>query len=103
MDYQAKSMIVDALTKIIDEAPPKPARQYASYPQTYIVSKEIFGIWVDYIFSVMNIISSYVDVSICLSNINSIIMQPCPNNEYSPQVNTICRIILDFAQKILYL
>lgn len=104
MDYQVKNMIVNALTKIVDDAPTKHNVQYyMSYPKNYGISKESFDIWTNYIFSVMKIISSYVDVSICFSNINSIIMQPCPNNEYSSQVNTICHIILDFAQKILYL
>ena len=106
MDYQVKNMIVNALMKIVEDAPTKQDEPYyvsVSYPKIYGVRKEYFDIWANYIFSVMKIISSYVDVSICLSNINGIIMQPCPNNEYTSQVNAICRIILDFAQKILYL
>ena len=103
MDYQTKTMIVDALTKLVDEAPTKSSIQFTSYSQAYIVTKERFDIWVKYIFSIMKIISSYVDVSICLSNINVIIMQPNSNNEYASQVNAICRVILDFARTILYL
>lgn len=103
MDFQTKNMLVDALTKIVDDAPTKSAIQYTSYPQNHIVNKEIFDIWINYIFSVMQIISSYVDVSVCRSDINSIIMQPNPNNEYTAQVNAICHIILNFARRILYL
>ena len=72
MDYQTKTMVVNALTKLVDEAPTKSAVQFTLYPQTYVVTKERFDIWVKYIFSIMQIISSYVDVSICLSNINVI-------------------------------
>ena len=86
MDYQTKTMVVNALTKLVDEAPTKSAVQFTLYPQTYVVTKERFDIWVKYIFSIMQIISSYVDVSICLSNINVIIMQPNSNNEYASQV-----------------
>lgn len=103
MDYQTKTMVVNALTKLVDEAPTKSAVQFTPYPQTYVVTKERFDIWVNYIFSIMQIISSYVDVNICLSNINVIIMQPNTNNEYASQVNAICRVILDFARIILYL
>ena len=104
MDYQVKNMIVNALMKIVEDAPTKhDVHYYISYPENYGINKESFDIWTNYIFSVMKIISSYVDVSICLSNISSIIMQPCPNNEYSAQVNTICHIILNFAKKVLYL
>lgn len=103
MDSQTKTMIVNALMKIVDEAPTKFIAQYTSYPQAYTVSKERFDIWTNYIFSVMNIISSYVNVSACLSSIQNVIMQPNSNNEYSLQVNSICQIILKFAQTILYL
>lgn len=103
MDHQTKIMIVDALTKLVDEAPTKSVVQFTSYPQTYVVTKERFDIWVNYIFSTMQIISSYIDVRICLSNINNIIMQPNSSNEYASQVNAICHIILDFARTILYL
>lgn len=105
MDYQTKSMIVDALTKLVEEAPTKSAVPYTLQPNPYVISKERFDIWTNYIFSVLQIISSYVDISICVTNINSIIMQPKLNDkyEYAAQVNSICHIILDFAQKILYL
>lgn len=103
MDHQTKTMIVDALTKLVDEAPTKSGVHFTPYPQNYVVTKERFDIWVNYIFSIMQIISSYVDVSICLSNINAIIMQPNSNNEYASQVNAICHAILNFARTILYL
>lgn len=102
MDYQTKTMVTNALIKLVDNAPTMTAYQYTTYPQNYI-TKERFDIWVNYIFSVMKIISSYVDVNECLSSINKVIMQPNLNNEYSSQVNSICQIILNFARSILYL
>lgn len=100
MDYQTKTMIVNALTRIVDEAPTKPI---APYTQPYGVTKERFDIWVNYIFSVMSIISSYVDVSNCLLAINNVTKEPNFNNEYSLQVNSICKIILEFARSVLNL
>lgn len=100
MDYETKTIIVNALTKIVDEAPTK---SIARYTQIYEVTRDRFDIWINYIFSVMNIISSYVDVSGCVSNIRNISMQPNSDNEYSIQVNSICKIILEFARSILYL
>lgn len=96
-------MIIKALMKVVDDAPTKSSMQYTPYFQPYTVSKERFDLWINYIYSVMKIISSYVDVSMCLSNINKITMQPNANNEYSLQVNSICQIILDFARTILNL
>lgn len=103
MDYQTKNMIVKALTKIVDDAPTKPVVKYTPYPQPYIVTKDRFDIWINYIFSVMDIISSYVDVSGCLFKINNVTMQSNSSNEYFSQVNSICKIILEFARSILYL
>ena len=103
MDYQAKYMIVNALTKIVDDAPTRSTTQYMPYSQTNNITKERFDIWINYIFSVMKIICSYVDVNACLSSIQNIIIQPNLNNEYSSQVNSICQIILEFARSILYL
>lgn len=103
MNYQTKSMIVNALTKIVDDAPTKFVAQNAAYAQTYGVTKDNFNIWINYIFSVMKIISSYVDVSGCLLNINSVINQPDSTSDYSLKVNSICKIILEFARGILYL
>lgn len=89
MDHHAKNMIVEALIQIVDEAP-------------HVLNKEMFDLWTKYISSVMNIISSYTDVSMCLTDINDIVAQQCQNNEYGQKVAAICRIVLDFAQKILY-
>ena len=49
MDYQTKTMVVNALTKLVDEAPTKSAVQFTLYPQTYVVTKERFDIWVKYL------------------------------------------------------
>ncbi|EFB76231.1 hypothetical protein [Subdoligranulum variabile] len=103
MDYQTKNMIINTLTKIVEDAPTKPTVKYGMTSPAYTVSGESFGIWINYIFSVMQIISSYVDVNTCLTSINNVVQQPNSNNDYSLQVNTICQIILDFARTILYL
>lgn len=102
MDHQTKTMIVNALIKIVDDAPTRSTAQYTSYLQKYAVNKDSFDIWVRYIFSIMQIISSFVDVSGCVSNINHVIQQQNPDNEYSSQVYSICQIILNFARTILY-
>ena len=103
MDYKIKNMIVNALIGVVDNAPTKTTMQFATYPPSSMVNKERFDAWIRYINSVMQVTSSYVDVSGCVSNINTVVMQPNPNNEYASKVNNICQIVLDFARAILYL
>lgn len=102
MDYQTKDMIINALMKVVKNAPTNSTNQYAvysPYQKTYDITKEQFDIWINYVYSILKIISSYVDVNTCLSHISNIIADPY--DAYASKINTICQKILDFARTII--
>lgn len=118
MDHQIKTMIVDALMKIVDSAPTKnPYQQYvteqlwqtqnpyqANKIQRSTVSKDSFDIWMNYIFSVLKITEQYIDSGLYLSVCNQIQSVALHADiDYTKKTYEICRILLEFARKILYL
>ena len=106
MDQATKNMIVDSIIKVVENAPNRPVKHYFSYqsyagshPYPYHITPQQFQNWVNYIISVLKIVSSYVDVMVCVSSINNIVMQQ--NDNYNKKTNDICQILLDFARSVL--
>lgn len=102
MEHQTKNMIVNALINVVNDAPTSPtSRSYQLHQSPYGATKESFEIWIQYVYSVMGIISSYVNVNTCVANIQNIAIQE--NKGYNVKTNSICQIILDFAKTVLYM
>lgn len=107
MDHQIKVAIVNALTDVVKNAPPKPFNQN-NYSMTtpginqslYHVTKEQFEIWIKYVYGVLQIASRYVNVNSCMNQIQ--IIAADMNVPYFNKVNSISQILLDFARTILY-
>lgn len=86
MDHQLKTMFVNALIKVVEEAP--------------IEHEEMFNDWVNYAFTIVQIISQYIDASEIISAMDAII-QSNANSECNSKLKAICCLILDFANVIL--
>ena len=112
LNQQIKKTIVDALMKVVDSAPtisnsPKLyANDYLTYRQGYAkqyrTSDENFQSWIDYVFSVLKIVAQHID-----SNLSYSVYKEIYNIAYRNSVDNasktieICRIILDYAHKIV--
>lgn len=113
LDSQIKKTIVEALIKVVENAPTRPTNLnygYSNYNNSfpnfnpYQVTQSRFNVWIDYVHSILRLTSQYVDANLCFSvqsNIQSIVMQP--TSDYNSKTNNICQLILDFAQSIIQL
>lgn len=102
MEHQAKKMIVNALINVVDDAPTSPtSRSYQLQQKPYGVTRDSFDIWLQYVYSIMKIISAYVNVDECVADINNIVAQQ--NAGYNMKTISICERILDFAKTVLSL
>lgn len=129
MDQETKQMVVDALIKVVNDAPTQPmkdgipptvageigAMAAFSFPLSTLslaplvaacmagkendISPNTFNLWIKYVFSILEIISRYVNVMPCLSSINGILNQK--SMSYAKQTNEICKVLLDFARSVL--
>lgn len=83
--------------KLIDNAPTKNSSLFQQG-----VSQGYFDIWMNYVNSIFQIISQYVDnnmLSNYYTSIQTIAMQS--NTDYATKTNAICYKIVDFARSIL--
>lgn len=122
LDPQIKQTVVDALIKVVENAPTKVLvnSPFGSYPyitpsgspynplprslNPYEVTQSRFNIWINYVNSTLQIVSQYVDSSLSFSVQSNIQMIASQSGlDYATKTNNICQIILDFARKILYL
>lgn len=97
MDHQVKKMILDAFIKTVDNAP---TRKNTFYQQD--ITEANFNNWMNYVDSVFQITSQYLDTNLLIvayNSIQNIAMQS--NMDYASKTNAICRQILDFARRIL--
>ena len=97
MNHQTKKMILDAFIKTVDSAP---TRKNTFYQQG--VTEDSFKNWMNYVNSVFQITSQYLDTNLLLvayNSIQNIAMQP--NMDYALKTNDICQEILNFARSIL--
>ena len=129
MEQHTKQMVIDALIKVVNDAPTQPTKDgispliaggigvaaTISFPliasflvpsvATYMagkkndISQNTFDIWTKYMFSILEIISRYVNVEPCLLRINGILNQK--SMSYAKQTNEICKVLLDFARSVL--
>lgn len=119
LNQQIKKTIVNALMKVVDSAPTRSNSQYKNlytsghsyqtkmaynrgYTEQYGVSNEKFKIWIDYVFSVLNIADQQIDSSVSYSvyqKIQNIIALNSLDN--TTKTVEICKIILDYARNIL--
>lgn len=107
-----KKYIIDALMRVVDSAPTRSNSQYNSYQtnalyrvensKPYEITDESFKIWINYVFSVLNIAAQQVNSNLSYSvnkQIQSILYQNGADN--ATKTIEICRIILDYARNIL--
>ena len=129
MDQETKQMVIDAIIKVVNDAPTQPkkngippivageigAMAALSFPLSTLslvplaaaymagkendISQKTFDLWTKYVFSILEIISRYVNVMPCLSNINDILNKK--NTSYAIQTNEICKVLLNFARSVL--
>lgn len=86
MDHQLKTMFANDLIKVVEEAP--------------IEHAEMFNDWVNYAFTIVQIISQYIDASKVFGDMDAII-QSNAKSEYNSRLKSICCVLLDFANVIL--
>lgn len=105
MNYQNKQFVVDTLMKLADSSPVKktyPSNIYGSARNIYDISQQELDIWINYVNSVLDILSSYInptELSLIKLQIRTIASQ----NELTCAMRAlnIERGLLDLAQNIL--
>ena len=120
MNHQTKTMIVDAIMKVVDSAPTKAQYAYQQYATEYVnqpgnlyrsnvtyqtgVSKASFDVWMNYIASVLNLVAQHIGSSqqlAVLNHVQNIALQT--DIDYNQKTTAICQVLLEFARRILYL
>lgn len=126
MDHQIKTIIVNAIMKVVDSAPkqvniqtsqkrvsphhsPSTAHQFAHPYQSEMLYqtddyKDHFDVWINYVWSILKTASSYIDSNLYISvkkQIQNILTQS--NMDYASKTTAICKTLLDLASRILYL
>lgn len=108
MRYQTTKMLVDMIFNVIDRAPNNQNSPYQgtiNYQHNNLsnafVDKQVYNIWVDYVKSILEIISNYVDVSKYVDNINRLGIDG--NNNYVSKINEICNMLLNLAEMIVHM
>lgn len=111
-NQQIKKTIIDALMRVVDSAPTRSNSQYNPYQtnslygietsKPYEITDESFKIWINYVFSVLNIAAQQVNSNLSYSvnkQIQRILYQEGADN--ATKTIEICRIILNYARSIL--
>lgn len=115
LNQQVKKTIIDALMKVVDSAPTRSNYYNNTNPQyrtntiygqehavQYGISNEIFQAWINYVFSVLNITAQHVDSNLSYSVYTQIQNIVCLNSvDNASKTIDVCRIILDYAHKIV--
>ena len=104
-NYQNKQFLLDTLMKLADSSPVKKTQPYNIYDPTrnnYDISQQELDIWINYVCSVLDIISGYIrpeETSLIKLQIKNIALQ----NELTCAMRAlnIERELLKFAQNIL--
>ncbi|MDE7220530.1 MAG: hypothetical protein K2O45_13075 [Oscillospiraceae bacterium] len=105
MNYQNKQFVIDTLMKLADSSPVKktyPSSIYNSARNSYDISQHELDIWVNYVNSVLDILSSYINQTE-LSLIKLQIRNIASQNELTSAMRAlnIERELLNLAQNIL--
>lgn len=99
MDQRIKNTIIDAIMNVIKSAPTQnPAiRQHG-------INQRNFDIWLNYVNSTMQITSRHIEINLYLTvqnNIQQVVLQQ--GADYTSKIDTICKILFNFIQNIIYL
>ncbi len=103
MNHQVKTMLVDALMKVVDNAPTKSV----SYSQDIPIAN--FNSWINYIYSILKIFENDLnpgDYMMICNDIQSILNAPYNSNSQMilrDKTVKICQLLLNFARSILYM
>lgn len=103
MNHQVKTMLVDALMKVVDNAPTKSA----SYSQDIPIAN--FNSWINYIYSILKIFADDLnpgDYAMICNNIQNVVNEPYNSgNQMILRDKTlkICQLVLNFARQVLYM
>lgn len=104
-NYQNKQFTLDTLIKLADSSPVKKACSYNNYNSTrndYDISQQELNNWINYVKSVLDILSGYInptDISLIKEQIKNIASQN--NLTFSMRALNIERELLNLAQKVL--
>lgn len=109
MELKNKHMVVDALIKVVDASPipryklPTYNYAYTSGQQSYNISIQEFGVWLNYVNSVLNISYQYTGLALVLATQKEV-LNISNNSQLSIAERTlqIEHIILNLAQTILH-
>ena len=105
INYQNKQFVIDTLIKLADSSPVKktyPNNIYGTSRNRYDISQQELNIWIDYINSVLDILSGYInqaEISLIKTQIRNIVAQN--GLTYAMYALNIERELLNFAQNIL--
>ena len=105
MNYQNKQFVLDTLMKLADSSPVKktyPNNIYGSVQNSYDISQQELDIWINYVYSVLDILSNYInptEISVIKEQIRNI---ACQNKlTFAMRALNIERELLKLAQNIL--
>ena len=106
VNYQNKQFVIDTLLKLADSSPVKKTHPNSIYGRTgssYDISQQELDIWIDYVNSVLDILSGYInpmEIYLIKNQIRNIASQ----NELicSMRALNIERELLNLAQTILH-
>lgn len=104
-NYQNKQFAIDTLIKLADSSPVKKAylnNIYGTSRNRYDISQQELNIWIDYINSVLDILSGYInqaEISLIKTQIRNILSQN--GLTYAMYALNVERELLNFAQNIL--
>lgn len=105
ISYQNKQFILDTLFKLIDSSPVKkrfPNNSYSMNNNSYDISQQNLDIWINYIDSVLDILSDYInptEISLTKLQIRNIASQN--DLTYAIRALNIERELLNLAQSVL--
>ena len=106
MKHETKMMLVNALIKVVENAPKQDVTQGVIYnpninKSMFNVTQNQFDAWIKYVFEVLKIVSQYVDIGQCLTEMQNIMEKKEMSN--FTKTNNISQVLLSFARKILCL
>jgi len=104
MNYSnnSKQFVIDALFKLLDSSPIRNNNFYGGIANSYNISQQELNIWVNYINSVLDILSGYInpaEISLTKVQIENIAFQS--QDICSMRVLNIERELLNLAKNVL--
>lgn len=97
MNYEIKKLAVDALLKVVDASPTRSCNG-----NFFSITKQQFDIWIEYVFSTLDIISDIIGSHRYISTkqkIQELVLQS--TTDYISKIFPIVQILLDLAKEII--